>query len=263
MTTNSFMGPGPTPTVAPHCREGHTAPGQRRPPAAPPHAADRGGFIDASPPALADGRGRDHHRRVDLRRSRRVRGVVVQAPGRAGRGEPPDVGGVRANPPTERPGGNRGGARGHPREARADAARGQGLSVREIGGLRAVLGARRLSGGGPRSSLRRRPPPHRPRNDERPGGLPRTGDHSGPCLCGVGWERYALMPSRSNARPPGSAAAAWRPCASPLSPQPMPRRARCSSASTIQRWLSICSRRSRIGTAACGSPLSRTARPRS
>jgi hypothetical protein len=142
-----------------------------------------------------------------------VRGVVVQAPGRGGRGEPPDVGGVRANPPTERPGGNRGGARGHPREARADAARGQGLSVREIGGLRVVLGARRLSGAAQRSSLRRRPPRHRPPNDERSGGVPRTGDHSGPCLCGVGWVRYPLMQSRSNARPPGSAAAPRRPCA--------------------------------------------------
>ena len=150
-----------------------------------------------------------------------------------------------------------------PREARADAARGQGLSVREIGGLRVVLGARRLSGGGPRSSLWRRPPPHRPQNDERSGGVPGRGDHSRPCLCGVGRVRYPLMQSRSNARPPGSAAAPWRPCASPLSPQLMPRRPRCSSASTIQRWLSICSRRSRIGTAACDSPLSRTARPRS
>lgn len=192
-----------------------------------------------------------------------MRGVVVQAPGRGGRGEPPNVGGVRANPPTQRLGGNRGGARGNPREARADPAGGQGRSVREIGGLRVVLGARPLSGAPPRPFLRRPPPPHRPRSDARPR---RTAANGRPLPAAPyrGWvgalPAHAEQVTRVRS---GSAAAAWRPCASPRSPQPTPWRTRCSSASTIQRWLSICSRRSRIGTAACGSPLSRTAPPRS
>lgn len=159
-----------------------------------------------------------------------MRGVVVQAPGRGGRGEPPDVGGVRANPPTERPGGHRGAAHGHPRKVRADAARGQGLSVREIGWclepVASPAGAEVLPQEASASSpaAERRTARRAAANGRALRVEPMWGR----------WERYLLMPGRSNSRPPGSADAAWRPCASPRSRQPMPRRARCSSASTIQ-----------------------------
>ena len=192
-----------------------------------------------------------------------MRGVVVQAPGRGGRGEPPDVGGVRANPPTERPGGDRGGA---PVTPRSPSRRGSRPGTERPGDWRTPGGARSpppLRRGAEVLRLWRRPPPHRPQNDERSGGVPGRATTPGRAYVGSGGCATRSCRAGSNARPPGSAAAPWRPCASPLSPQLMPRRPRCSSASTIQRWLSICSRRSRIGTAACDSPLSRTARPRS